>query len=495
MNLFEELEYKRLKKITRRNFLAQCTTGLGAMWMGGMLGQQAMASGIGYDIQHDPSNPLSALPPRFTAKAKNVIFLHMVGGPSQLELFDYRPALAELDGKPCPPSLLEGQNFAFIQGTPQILGPLVKFKQHGQSGAWVSELLPHFSQIVDDVCFVKSMTTDQFNHGPAQLVVHTGNARLGNASAGAWITYGLGTENQNLPGYMVLLSGGRLPRAGKSLWGSGYLPSVYQGVLCRSAGDPILNVKNPALVDTDMRRAALDALNQLNAEEYQSKHDTETSTRIAQYEMAFRMQTSVPAAMDINDEPASIHELYGTEPGKASFANNCLLARKLIERGVRYVQLFDWGWDSHGTNEGESLDIGFVRKCKQIDRPMTALIKDLKQRGMLEDTLVVWGSEFGRTPMKENRGGTDTKYNGRDHSPASFTFWMAGAGVKPGVTYGETDAMGYQVAENPVWLRDFHATLLHILGIDHGRLTYPYQGLNQKLTGVKDASVINGILS
>ncbi|MEM9419469.1 MAG: DUF1501 domain-containing protein [Planctomycetota bacterium] len=495
MNLFQELQYKHLQKVTRRNFLAQCTTGLGAMWLGGMAGSKAMASGMGYDIQHDPQNPLGALPPRFAAKAKNVIFLHMVGGPSQLELFDYRPELAELDGKPCPPSMLEGQNFAFIQGTPRMLGPQANFKQHGESGAWVSELLPNFSEIVDDVCFVKSMKTDQFNHGPAQLVVHTGNARLGNASAGAWITYGLGTENQNLPGYMVLLSGGRLPRAGKSLWGSGYLPSVYQGVLCRSAGDPILNVKNPNLVNSEMRRTALDALNKLNEQEYAHSYDAEVATRISQYEMAFRMQTSVPEAMDINDEPEAIHELYGTQPGKASFANNCLLARKLVERGVRYVQLFDWGWDSHGTNEGESLDHGFRSKCKDIDRPMTALVKDLKQRGMLEDTLVIWGSEFGRTPMQENRGGSDTKFVGRDHSPGSFTFWMAGAGVKPGITYGETDPMGYQVAENPVWLRDFHATMLDLLGMDHKRLSYPYQGLNQKLTGVKDANVVKGILS
>ncbi|MEM6885051.1 MAG: DUF1501 domain-containing protein [Verrucomicrobiota bacterium] len=495
MNLFEEVPYRKLQQTTRRHFLAQCGTGLGALWTGSMLGSSAQAAGIPYDLHHDPSNPLSALPPQFTAKAKNIIFLHMVGGPSQLEMFDYRPELKKVDGKPCPPSMLEGQNFAFIQGTPMMMGPQADFQQYGQSGAWVSEHLPHFSKIVDDVCFIKSMKTDQFNHGPAQLVVHTGGARLGGASAGAWVTYGLGSENQNLPGYMVLLSGGRLPRAGKNLWGSGYLPSVYQGVLCRSAGDPILNVKNPALVPSDLRRAALDTLNQLNEEEYTQSQDPEITTRIAQYEMAYRMQTSVPEAMDISDEPESIHQLYGTQPGKVSFANNCLLARKLVERGVRYVQLFDWGWDMHGTNEGESLTTGLQRKCRQIDRPMTALIKDLKQRGMLEDTLVIWGSEFGRTPMKENRGGQDTKFLGRDHNPGSCTFWMAGAGVKPGIVHGETDPMGYQVTENPVWMRDFHATMLHLLGMNHNRLSFPYQGLNQKLTGVKSASVVKDILS
>ncbi len=495
MDLFSEIRHRRLQQSTRRHFLGQCATGLGALWAGGIAGGAARAAGVPYKLDRAGAGPLSALPPKMPAKARNVIFLHMAGGPSQLELFDYRPELSGLDGQPCPPSLLEGQNFAFLQGTPYLLGPQAKFSQHGKSGAWVSDLLPHFTEVVDDVCFVKSMKTDQFNHGPAQLMVHTGTARRGGASAGAWVTYGLGTDNQNLPGYMVLLSGGRPPRSGKNLWGSGYLPSVYQGVQCRSSGDPILNVRNPALMPDAVRRAALDTLDQLNETDYHENHDPEVSTRIAQYEMAYRMQTSVPEAMDINDEPESIHELYGTQPGKASFANNCLLARKLVERGVRFVQLFDWGWDMHGTTVSESLGEGLSKKCKQIDRPMTALIKDLKQRGMLEDTLVVWGAEFGRTPMKENRGGTATAFEGRDHSPASFTYWMAGAGVKPGITYGQTDALGYQVVENPVWVRDFHATLLHTLGLDHKRLTFPYQGLNQKLTGVKDARVVKDILS
>ncbi len=465
------------------------------MWLGSNLASTAYASGNGYSIQHDPNNPLSALPPAFAPKVKNVIFLHMVGGPSQLELFDYKPELNKVDGQECPKEFLEGQNFAFIQGTPRMLGSLAKFSQHGQSGAWVSEYLPHFSQIVDDVCFVKTMKTDQFNHGPAQLVVHTGNARMGNASIGSWVTYGLGTVNQNLPGYMVLVSGGRMPRAGKNLWGSGYLPSVYQGVLCRSTGDPILNVSNPAHVPNRFRRAALDSLNNLNEQAYQAVKDPEINTRIAQYEMAYRMQTSVPEAMDISDEPEHVHELYGSKPGGSSFANNCLLARKLVEKGVRFVQLYDYGWDSHGAGAGEALnsETGFLSKCKQMDRPMTALIRDLKQRGMLEDTLVVWGSEFGRTPMRENRGGNEMKLIGRDHNPGAFTFWMAGAGVRAGHSYGETDAMGYQAAKDPVWMRDFHATLLNSMGLDHKQLVYPYQGLNQKLTGVKDANVLKGL--
>ncbi|MGJ8641657.1 MAG: DUF1501 domain-containing protein [Opitutaceae bacterium] len=495
MNYFQEIQYESIKQQTRRQFLKNCTAGLGAAWLGSNLANTALGSGVGYSIQHDPNNPLNPLAPAFSPKVKNVIFLHMVGGPSQLELFEHKPELNKVDGQPCPEEFLEGQNFAFIQGTPMMMGSLAKFKQHGQSGAWVSEYLPHFSQIVDDVCFVKTMKTDQFNHGPAQLVVQTGNARLGNASLGSWVTYGLGTENQNLPGYMVLVSGGRMPRAGKNLWGSGYLPSVYQGVLCRSSGDPILNVSNPAHVPSRFRRAALDRLNSINEQNFRSVQDPEVNTRIAQYEMAFRMQTSVPDAMDISDEPKHVHELYGSKPGGSSFANNCLLARKLVEKGVRFVQLYDYGWDSHGSSEGEALNAGFLKKCKGMDQPMTALIMDLKQRGMLDDTLVVWGTEFGRTPMRENRNGSEMKFLGRDHNPGAFTFWMAGAGVKAGTTYGETDAMGYQVADKPVMIRDFHATLLNMMGMDHNKLVYPYQGLNQKITGVKQASVLKGLIA
>ncbi|MFN3189966.1 MAG: DUF1501 domain-containing protein [Aureliella sp.] len=482
----DELARQTLDFQTRRHFLRDCSTGLGALWLGSSMGPSPVhASEASYAAERGT---------HFPSKVKRVIFLHMIGAPSQLELFDYRPELEKFDGKECPAAYLEGQRFAFIQGVPKMLGPQFPFKQYGESGAWVSDQLPHFSEVVDDVCFIKSMQTDQFNHGPAQLMVHTGQSRIGYPSIGSWVTWGLGKENEDLPGYIVLLSGGRPPRTGKALWSSGFLPSVYQGVQCRSQGEPVLNVANPAGVDREMRRAALDALRDLNQQTYETFGDPETLTRISQYEMAFRMQTAVPDAMEIADEPADVHELYGTQPGKTSFANNCLLARRLVERGVRYVQLFDWGWDTHGSNENEALSHGFVRKCQQVDRPMSALLKDLKRRGLLEDTLVVWSGEFGRTPMRENRGGVTMKYTGRDHNPNAFTLWMAGAGVKPGMTFGATDELGYLPAENPVQLRDFHATLLHLMGIDHQKMTFPFQGLSQKLSSVLPARVVDEIL-
>jgi hypothetical protein len=340
------------------------------------------------------------------------------------------------------------------------------------------------------------MVTDQFNHAPAKLMMHTGQANLGHPSMGAWLTWGLGTENQNLPGYMVLLSGGRPPRAGAALWSTGYLPTVYQGVQCRSGADPILNAANPPGLTRDIRRAALDSMNRLNTRTHEEIGDPETVTRISQYEMAYRMQVSVPEIMTIKDEPKPVLDMYGAVPGKTSFANNCLLARKLAENGVRYIQLFDWGWDTHGSSASESLKDGFVKKCKDIDQAIGALLSDLEMRGMLEDTLVVWGGEFGRTPMQENRGGgTANAFVGRDHNPNAFTIWMAGGGIKPGVTYGETDELGYRVGSNPVHVRDFHATILHLFGFDHHKLSFPFQGLNQKLTGVKPAKIVKGILA
>ena len=326
-------------------------------------------------------------------------------------------------------------------------------------------------------------------------MVHTGQARLGYPSIGSWVTWGPGTENQNLPGFMVLLSGGRVPRVGKSLWGSGFLPSVYQGVQCRSFGDPVLNTANQKGISRKSRRAALDALQDLNHETYAQVGDPETVTRIAQYEMAFRMQVFVPEVMSIKEEPKQVHEMYGTKPGKESFANNCLLARRLAENGVRFIQLYDWGWDSHGSAKSEALNHGFDNKCKSIDKPISALLTDLEQRGMLDDTLVVWGGEFGRTPMQENRNGAKMAFLGRDHNPNAFTIWMAGAGIKPGVSYGETDPMGYLSMTNPVGLHDFHATLLHLVGFDHHKLSKPFQGLNQKLTGVKESKILKDILS
>ncbi|TWT87024.1 DUF1501 domain-containing protein [Neorhodopirellula pilleata] len=487
-----ELQLRSLEHATRRHFLQESTIGLGGLW----LAMQGRASADSSSLpQHSADNPLSPIAPPMPAKVKRVIFLHMIGAPSQLELFDHKPDLKQLDGKDCPQSFLDGKRFAFIQGTPKMLGPQYPFAQHGESGAWVSDRLPHFAKHVDDVCFIKSMQTDQFNHGPAQLMVHTGQTRMGNPSIGSWVTWGLGSENEDLPGFMVLLSGGRQPRVGKALWSSGFLPSVYQGIQCRSKGDPVLNISDPQGTTRDARRAMLDSLSRLNRQSHEQFGDPETLTRIAQYEMAFRMQSAVPEVMNIVDEPADVLEMYGAEPGKESFANNCLLARRLAQQGVRFIQLYDWGWDSHGSSESEALNVGFKHKCEQVDKPMAALLADLKQNGMLDDTLVIWSGEFGRTPMRENRGGTEMKFVGRDHNPSAFTLWMAGGGVKPGFSYGETDDVGYNAVTDPVQLRDFHATLLHLLGIDHSRLTIPFQGLNQKLTGVQPARVISEILA
>ncbi len=484
-----EFQRARLEHTTRRHFLADCGTGLGAIWLA-----MQRSAGAALPAEQLTPNPLASAPSPSAPRAKRVIYLHMVGAPSQLELFDYKPQLAKYDGKDCPQEYLEGKRFAFIRGTPTMLGPQFPFRQYGESGAWVSDRLPHFAEHVDDVCFIKTMQTDQFNHGPAQLMVQTGQARMGYPSLGSWVTWGLGTENQDLPGFIVLLSGGRLPRVGKALWGGGFLPSVYQGVHCRSQGEPVLNLADPPGTTRGDRRALLDALRDLNAESYQTFGDPEALTRIAQYEMAFRMQTAAPEAMDISQEPQHVQQLYGAKPGEESLANNCLLARRLAERGVRFIQLYDWGWDSHGAAKSEALNGGFLQKCEQMDRPVSALLADLKQRGMLEDTLVVWSGEFGRTSMLENRGGSVSKMVGRDHNPHAFTLWMAGGGVKPGFTHGETDAMGYMAAKDPVPLRDFHATLLHLLGFDHEQLSVPFQGLKQKLTGVKPARVVSEVL-
>lgn len=493
MNLLQHLQHEQLTLATRRHFLKEAAFGLGGLCLAG---QNLLGATAGSIVKRDEENPLNALAPSFAPKAKRVIFLHMAGAPSQVELFDYKPVLQQYDGKDCPQEYLEGQRFAFIKGVPRLLGPQFQFKQHGKSGAWISDRLPSLYKHADKLCFIKSMQTDQFNHAPAKLLMHTGNQNLGYPSMGSWITWGLGSENQNLPGFMVLLSGGRSPRAGAALWNNGFLPSVYQGVQCRSGGDPVLNAANPPGINRNIRRAALDSLSRLNTKTHEEIGDPETVTRISQYEMAYRMQVSVPEVMTIDDEPKPVLEMYGAEPGKNSFANNCLLARKLAENGVRYIQLFDWGWDTHGSSANESLKDGFVKKCKDIDQAVGALLSDLEMRGMLEDTLVVWGGEFGRTPMQENRGGgAANAFVGRDHNPNAFTIWMAGGGVKPGMTYGESDELGYRVGSNPVHVRDFHATILHLFGFDHHKLSFPFQGLNQKLTGVKPAKVVKEVLA
>ncbi|MDJ1502937.1 DUF1501 domain-containing protein [Xanthocytophaga agilis] len=495
--LFLEAIQRQTEYMTRRHFLSKCTTGIGAMALASLTGcfadkksSQEQVSGIVRDL----SRPFAPLPSHFAPKAKRVIFLHMAGAPSQLELFDYKPELQKLDGQLCPPSLLEGKRFAFIKGVPKMLGPQALFKQYGQSGTWVSHHLPEFASMVDDVSFLKAMHTDQFNHAPAQLLIQTGNARLGRPSMGAWVTYGLGSENENLPGFIVLLSGGKAPDAGKAGYGSGFLPTVYQGVECRSKGEPVLYVANPEGMDRDLRKASLQAINDINRIQHEETGDPETISRISQYEMAFKMQISVPEVMDIKDEPQWVHEMYGTEPGKSSFANNCLLARRLTERGVRFVQLFDWGWDSHGNDPSNALDKGFSTLCHNIDKPITALLKDLKMRGLLDETLVVWGAEFGRTPMQENREGKQMEFKGRDHHTEAFTVWMAGGGIKSGYTHGETDEIGYYGIKDRTDIYDLQATILHCLGFNHEKLTYPFQGRNFRLTDVH-GKVITKILA
>ena len=496
-----EVERALLQAQTRRHFLRSLGGGLGTVFVGTLatrFAQPAMAAGSetsALDFTRDAANPLSPLPPQFPAKVRRVIYLHMAGAPSQLELFEYKPDLKRLDGQDCPASFLAGKRFAFISGVPKLLGSQYPFHQVGESGHWISDRLPHIEQHLDDICFVKSMRTDQFNHAPAQLLVHTGNPRLGYPSFGSWAVYGLGTENQNLPGFIVLLSGGKNPDGGKQLWSSGFLPSVYQGVQCRSHGEPVLYLENPPSVSRPLRRSMLDAIDEIDQQTYTAFGNPETVTRIAQYEMAFRMQLDASDAMDIHKEPDSVQAQYGAKPGEASFANNCLVARRLAERGVRFIQLYHWGWDSHGADAKEALNLGFADRCREVDQPTAALLADLKSRGMLEDTLVVWGGEFGRTPMRENRGGQVMKYVGRDHNPGAFTIWMAGGSIKAGHTHGETDEMGYEIVKDPVEIRDLHATMLYLLGFDHHRLNYRFQGLEQKLTSVKSARVVAEVLA
>lgn len=471
--LLKELFDRQQHFITRRHFFKKSGLGLGALALGNLLSCESSG-------QQESRAQVAHLAP----KAKSVIYLHMAGAPSQLELFDYKPKLQELHGKACPESLLAGKRFAFIKGVPQMLGPLVNFGRYGQSGATVSELFPYFREVVDEVCFLKAVQTDEFNHAPAQLFMHTGHARTGRPSMGSWVTYGLGSENKNLPGFVVLVSGQSVPSGGKSLWGSGFLPSIYQGVQFRSKGDPVLYTNNPPGISRNIRKQATETINAINQLEYESVQDPEILTRMHQYEMAFKMQMTIPEVTNIEEEPEYIHQMYGTQPGETAFSNNCLLARRLVERGVRFVQLYHRGWDSHGSNEFESLDGGFLRRCKEVDQAMTALVRDLKQRGMLDDTLVVWGGEFGRTPMQENRGGKTNPFVGRDHHSDAFTIWMAGGGVKPGVTYGETDELGYSAISGKVHVHDLQATILHQLGLDHEKLTYRFQGRDFRLTDV-----------
>ncbi|HZL36239.1 MAG TPA: DUF1501 domain-containing protein [Tepidisphaeraceae bacterium] len=477
------LHQHQARFITRRHFLSRCNTGIGAIALSQLMGKNLLASGASGGAIAS-GNPLSPRAAMLAPTAKRVIYLHMSGAPPQNDLFDYKPKLNQLNGTPCPKEVFKGERFAFIKGTPKLLGSPFKFARHGQSGAWISELLPNIASVADELAIVHSMYTDQFNHAPAEMLVFTGNQRAGFASMGSWITYGLGSESQDLPGFVVLISGGTDPTGGKSLWGSGYLPSVFQGVQCRSKGEPILYVSDPAGMDRNVRRQSLDALKDLNEIELKEFGDPETLTRISQYELAYRMQVAVPDVMDISRESAKTLEMYGAKPGQGGFANNCLLARRLVEKGVRYVQLFDWGWDCHGTGPMDDLVTHLPQKCMGMDRPVAALIKDLKQRGMLDETLVVWGGEFGRTPLNEERGGS--KLLGRDHHPHAFTIWMAGGGIKGGIVHGETDELGYHIARDNMHVHDLQATILHVLGLDSNKFSYPYQGLSQRLIGPQD---------
>jgi hypothetical protein len=451
--------------------------GLGGIALAALLDEKLFAREAGA-----APNPLAARPPHYPAKAKSVIYLCMNGAPSQLDLFDPKPTLQRLNGELVPDELIQGARFAFIKGVPKILGSPYQFARHGESGAQVSELLPHTAAIADDLTFVRSMVTDAFNHAPAEIFINTGSTRIGRPSMGSWVTYGIGSECQDLPGFVVLISGGGQPSGGTSCWGSGFLPTVYQGVQLRSQGDPVLFLSDPPGVTREARRRSLDALRELNELHLADEGDPEIATRINAFEMAYRMQMSAPDVADISREPPSIHELYGTEPGKKSFANNCLLARRLVERGVRFVQLYHRGWDSHGTGKHDDIIHSLPDRCRETDRACAALVQDLKQRGLLESTLVIWGGEFGRTPMNEARDGS--KFLGRDHHPFAFTYWFAGGGVKPGTTLGETDELGYHVVADQVHVHDLQATVLHLLGLDHTRLTYRYQGREFRLTDV-----------
>ena len=469
------MDRKNLLDSTRRHFFQSAGFGIGSLALASLTSQKLMAQAV------------AARAPEFAPKAKSIIFLFMAGGPSQLDLFDPKPVLKRYDGQPCPAELIKGERFAFIKGVPNLLGSPHQFRRYGQSGTELSALLPHLASVVDDIAVVRSLHTTQFNHAPAQILMNTGHQIPGRPSMGAWLSYGIGSENKELPGFVVLLSGKNAPDGGRSCWGSGFLPSTHQGVEFRRAGDPVLFLSNPDGVSARTRRQSLNVLRDLNSGHEADIGDPEIASRIASYELAYKMQSSVPEMSDLSKEPAHVHEMYGTEPGKNSFANNCLLSRRLVERGVRMVECFHRGWDTHGSSPDEDIVNKLNSLCRETDRASAALVSDLKQRGLLDSTLVVWGGEFGRTPMNEARGGS--KFMGRDHHARAFSMWMAGGGIKPGVTIGKTDDVGYNIAEDPVSVHDLHATLLRLMGIEHTRLTYQFQGRDFRLTDVEGTVV------
>ncbi len=454
--------------VNRRWFLRQCKVGLGAMalsQLGGNLARGDSATSL---------NPMAPKQPHFPGKVKRVIYLFMAGAPSQLEMFDHKPELAKRDGMKPPAELIEGYRAAFIEPDAALLGPKFKFARHGQSGAELSELLPHMAEVVDDIAIVRSMTTDAFNHAPGQILMSTGSQQFGRPSFGAWTTYGLGSESEDLPAFVVFSTGSKGPSGGASNWGAGFLPSVHQGVLFRSVGDPVLYLSNPGGIDQRIQERSLDAIRNLNQQHLDLVGDPEIATRINSYELAMRMQLAAPELMDLTQETQETLDMYGAEPGESSFANSCLVARRLVERGVRFVEILHEAWDQHG-----NLVNDLKKNCQHTDKACAALIKDLKQTGLLEDTLVIWGGEFGRTPMVQG-GGDD----GRDHHPNSFTMWLSGGGIKPGITLGATDELGFNAVEDVVHVHDLHATLLHLLGFDHTQLNYRFQGRDFRLTDV-----------
>ncbi|MBL8047143.1 MAG: DUF1501 domain-containing protein [Chthonomonas sp.] len=470
--LQRELNEEEMKLMTRRQLFSRVGYGIGWLALAHLMDGQALAAPSMLDVRG----------PHFAPKAKRVVFMFMAGAPSQLDLFEPKPVLMANHMKPCPDEYIKDEKFPFIVGKPNLLGSPYKYKQHGQSGAWISEVLPHIAQIADDITIVRSMSTEQVNHAPAQIFMNTGFHLPGRPSMGSWMTYGLGTDSKDLPGFLVLLSGQNNPDGGKCLWSSGFLPTLYQGAEFRAKGDPVMFLNNPDGVSDAMRRRALDTLKEMNQQNFEMVGDPEIATRINSFEMAYRMQSSVPDLVDLKQESQATLDMYGAKPGEQSYANNCLLARRMLERGSRFVQLYHRGWDSHGTGEGDDLMHSFPHRCREVDQASAALVKDLKQRGMLDDTLVIWGGEFGRTPMNEARHGST--YLGRDHHGRAFTIWMAGGGTKAGVTVGETDDIGYNITADPITVHDLHATILHLMGLDHTKLTYRFQGRNFRLTDV-----------
>jgi hypothetical protein len=471
--------------ITRRHFLQKCNVGLGRIALAGLLAQGWRPRAHGATAA---ANPLAPKSPHFAPKAKRVIHLFMAGAPSQLDLFDHKPTLAKLEGRPLPPSVIGDQRYAFIRPDAAVLGPQYGFARHGQSGAELSEMLPHLAKVVDDITLIKTVHTDQFNHAPAQIYFNTGFAQPGRPCLGSWVLYGLGSETQDLPAFVVMSTGSGIS-GGSANWSSGILPTIYNGVRFRNEGDPILNVSSPDGVDARLQRDSLDLVRSLNERRLDLVGDPEIATRIAAYEMAFRLQTSAPELMDLKRESRATLDAYGCDPDKPSFARACLLARRMIERGVRFVNIYHEGWDAHSDVAGN-----LKRNCGATDQASAALLVDLKQRGLLDDTLLIWGGEFGRTPMVESNPALGRSL-GRDHHPQAFTMWLAGGGVKPGITHGATDDFGFHPVADAVHVRDLQATLLHLLGFDHEKLSVNHQGLDFRLTGVEPARVVKPLLA